>query len=107
MDRQAENTPKSVIVVGAGAVGVCCGLMLRKKGLEVTIVDRLPPGEACSYGNAGVLAAWACVPHALPGVLRKAPSWLLDPLGPLVVRWRSLPRLLPWLRDFVASAHPA
>ena len=33
-----------VIVIGAGIVGTCCALELRKKGLEVTLVDPVPAG---------------------------------------------------------------
>ena len=31
---------------------------------------------------------------------------LLDPLGPLVVRWRYLHRIAPWLARFVRAARP-
>lgn len=35
-------------------------------------------------------------PQGLPGVIRHVPGWLLDPLGPVAVRWPYLPRLVPW-----------
>jgi D-amino-acid dehydrogenase len=31
------------------------------------------------------------------------PHWLADPLGPLAIRWRYLPRLLPWLTRFLRA----
>ena len=31
---------------------------------------------------------------------------LMDPTSPLAVRWRYLPRLLPWLWRFIQSAQP-
>ncbi|MDQ0590105.1 D-amino-acid dehydrogenase [Variovorax paradoxus] len=43
------------------------------------------------------------VPPALPGAWRKVPGWLADPLGPLALRWRYLPRALPWLLRYLAS----
>ncbi len=46
-------------------------------------------------------------PLARPGVLKQVPGWLLDPVGPLAVRFRDLPALTPWLLRFVASATPA
>jgi D-amino-acid dehydrogenase len=46
------------------------------------------------------------LPLAEPGMLLKVPGWMLDPLGPLVVRWRHLPGLLPWLLRFVAASRP-
>ena len=45
-----------VIVIGAGIVGVSTALRARRHGLDVTLIDRLPPGDATSFGNAGVLA---------------------------------------------------
>ena len=94
------------IVVGAGIVGVACALELRRRGLEVTLVDRLEPGEACSFGNAGILASGSCTPVAMPGLARKLPRLLLDSKGPLAVRWRHLPTLAPWLLRFVRASAP-
>ena len=96
-----------VIVIGAGIVGTCCALELRKKGFEVTLVDRVPPGESCSFGNAGVLASWSCVPLSMPGTLAKVPRWLFDPEGPLSIRPAYLPRLAPWLLRFLQAGRAA
>ncbi|MDP6331527.1 MAG: FAD-binding oxidoreductase, partial [SAR324 cluster bacterium] len=38
-----------------------------------------------------------------PGVISKVPKWLLDPEGPLYIRMRYLPHLLPWLFRFVKA----
>jgi D-amino-acid dehydrogenase len=38
-----------------------------------------------------------------PGIWRKVPGWLTDPLGPLAIRWNYLPRLLPWLLRFLRA----
>ncbi len=96
-----------VIVIGAGIVGTCCALELRKQGFEVTLVDPVPPGESCSFGNAGVLAAWACVPASMPGTIAKVPRWLFDPEGPLAIRPAYLPRLAPWLLRFLGAGRAA
>lgn len=66
-------------------------------GHRVSFVDPRPPGEACSFGNAGSLSPSACLPVGMPGNWKKVPGWLLDPLGPLTVRWQYLPTVLPWL----------
>ena len=39
----------------------------------------------------------------MPGVISKVPKWLLDPEGPLYIRMRYLPHLLPWLFRFVKA----
>lgn len=96
------NEPRTV-VIGAGIVGVCCAAFLQRQGRRVVIVDRLPPGEATSFGNAGSLSWSSCVPIAVPGLLSQVPGWLLRRDGPLTVRWRHLPRLTPWLWRFVRA----
>jgi D-amino-acid dehydrogenase len=93
-------------VLGAGTVGVCCALYLQRAGHKVTLIDRLPPARGCSYGNGGLIQTGAVVPIATPGVLRKVPRMLLDPDQPLVIRWRYLPSLAPYLARFVGAARP-
>ncbi|MBI3145368.1 MAG: FAD-dependent oxidoreductase [Pseudogulbenkiania sp.] len=95
-----------VIVVGAGIVGIASALQLRLAGCEVTLIDRGEPAMETSYGNAGAFAVSDVIPLAEPGVLRKVPGWMLDPLGPLALRWRYLPTLAPWLARFVAASRP-
>ena len=92
-----------VAVIGAGIVGVCCALQLQRDGHRVTIIDPHPPGTQTSFGNAGAISAQSCIPMAGPSTLRQVPTWLLDPLGPLAIRWSHLPRALPWLMRFVAA----
>jgi D-amino-acid dehydrogenase len=88
---------RHVVVVGAGIVGICTAIELRRRGLDVTVLDRLEPGQGCSYGNAGILAAHGVVPVGLPGAGAQLPRMLFDPESPLALRWGSLPRTLPWL----------
>jgi len=98
--------PRHVAVIGAGIVGVCTALYLQRDGHRVTLIDRLGPGEGTSKGNAAVIAAESCVPVATPGILWRVPGMLMDPLGPLAIRWRYLPKLAPWLWEFVKASSP-
>jgi len=86
-----------IAVIGTGIVGVCTAAWLQRDGHRVTFIDPLGPGEACSFGNAGSLSPSACLPVGMPGIWKRVPDWLLDPLGPLTVRWRYAPVVLPWL----------
>lgn len=90
-----------VVVVGGGFVGLCSALHLLARGAAVTLIDPGDPERAASYGNAGQLAVGEVVPISGPGVLSDVPRWLLDPLGPLAIRWTYLPRLVPWLLRFL------
>ena len=98
--------PGPVVVIGAGIVGLACATYLQRDGRKVVVVDPGGPGEGASYGNAGGLNGSSIVPVAMPGVLGKVPQWLLDPEGPLSIRWRYLPQLLPWLYRFVRAGRP-
>jgi glycine/D-amino acid oxidase-like deaminating enzyme len=99
-----SNPVLPIAVIGAGVVGLSTALYLRRSGRNVTIFDPLPPPGGASYGNAGMISADTAVPIALPGMLRKVPSWLTDPLGPLAVRPSYFPKALPWLMRWIAAS---
>ncbi|WP_295376456.1 FAD-binding oxidoreductase [uncultured Pseudacidovorax sp.] len=86
-----------IAVIGTGIVGSCTAAWLQRDGHRITFVDPREAGEACSFGNAGSLSPSACLPVGMPGMWKKVPRWLLDPLGPLTVRWAYAPVVLPWL----------
>ena len=98
---------RHVTVIGAGVVGACTALALRREGYAVTLIERGDPGMGTSYGNAGMLSVTSCVPLASPGILWRVPHLLRDPLGPLAIDWRYLPKLAPWLIRFVMASRPA
>lgn len=59
----------SVIVLGAGMVGVSVALHLRRRGRDVTLIDRQGPGEGASFGNGGLIQREAVYPHPFPRAL--------------------------------------
>jgi glycine/D-amino acid oxidase-like deaminating enzyme len=91
------------IVIGAGVAGLSTALYLQRAGVAVAVIDPLGPAGGASFGNAGLLSPDTAVPIALPGMLRKVPEWLTDPLGPLSVRPSYFPRALPWLLRWIES----
>ena len=97
---------KKITIIGAGIVGVATASYLRRDGHDVTIVDMRPPGEYCSFGNAGILSPGSCVPLAAPGIHWKVPGYLSDPMGPLTIRWGYLPKAAPWFLRFLAASRP-
>ncbi|MEM0945938.1 MAG: FAD-dependent oxidoreductase [Pseudomonadota bacterium] len=95
-----------VTIAGAGIVGVSTGIWLKRlSDADVTIIDRLPPGEGTSHGNAGVLAACSVAPVTAPGLARKAPRMLMNRDFPLFMRWGYFPKLAPWLMKYLANAN--
>ncbi|MDG2237822.1 MAG: FAD-dependent oxidoreductase [Arenicellales bacterium] len=99
-----EAYRSDITVIGAGIIGICCALRLAEKGLQVALVDRNNPAEGASHGNAGVISSWACVPQSLPGQWKKIPGWIIDPAGPIALRWSYAPRMFNWLLRFLDSA---
>ena len=68
------------MVVGAGIVGICTALYLQDKGRQVTLVDRLAPGDGTSSGNAGIISVGSVHPEAMPGAWKEIPHMLLLPI---------------------------
>lgn len=91
------------LVIGAGVVGLSTALYLQRSGVQVVVLDPLGPAGGASFGNAGMLSPDTSTPIAMPGMLRKIPGWLRDPLGPLAVRPSYFPRALPWLLQWVKA----
>jgi D-amino-acid dehydrogenase len=91
---------KHCLVIGAGIVGASCAWHLQKSGLQVTLVDYELPGQSCSFGNAACIATSGVVPFSFPGLFKKVPGWLFDPLGPMSIRLRDFPSMLPWFWHF-------
>ncbi len=105
-ETNARLNSRHVVVIGACIVGVCSALALLRAGFRVTLLERDAPGQGASFGNGAVIGEEAVIPVATPGILRRVPGMLLDPLGPLALRWSYLPRIAPWLLRFAAASRP-
>lgn len=94
-----------VVVIGAGIVGAFAAVEALRDGHQVTIVEPEQSGgeQAASYGNGAWITEGTLLPISMPGLWRKIPGYLLDPLGPFAIRWTYLPALLPWLLRFVRA----
>jgi len=89
-----------VVVIGAGIVGVMAALYLQESGRAVLLLDRDEVAAGASAGNAGILAFPEIIPIPSPGIMWKAPKWLLDPLGPLSLPPAYALSIAPWLWRF-------
>jgi D-amino-acid dehydrogenase len=95
----------SVVIVGAGIVGLCAADALVRRGAAVTVVDRgAPERDGASFGNAGLIVPSHVVPLAAPGVLGQGLKWMLDPESPFFVQPRLDLELVRWGWRFVRSA---
>jgi D-amino-acid dehydrogenase len=92
-----------VVIVGGGAIGVCCAYELAQRGVEVMLLER---GEelaaGASFGNAGLLCPSHSAPIANPASVRNGLRWMLRPDSPFYLRPR--PAVAPWLARFVKAS---
>jgi len=100
-------TDKTVIVVGAGMVGVCAALELQARGAQVTLIDRRPPGQETSYGNAGIIARASLIPLNNPGLWAELPKLLGNRSAPLRYSWSFMLRNPGWAIGFLRRARMA
>jgi len=73
---------------------------LQASGQTVAVLDRTGVAAEASQGNAGAFAFSDIVPLATPGIMRQAPKWLFDPLGPLSIPPAYALRIAPWMLRF-------
>jgi len=97
----------SVLVVGAGVIGLACALRIAREGRRVILVDRDEPGRGTSFGNAGHIATEQVFPLASPEVVRGSLRYLLDRESPLRIRPAYALAILPWLARFAWASRPA
>lgn len=95
------------IVIGSGIIGAMSAFYLQGDGRSVTLIESGEIARGASCGNAGILAFPEIFPIAAPGIMRKAPKWLLDPLGPLSLPPAYALQMLPWLWRFWRASAPA
>ena len=103
MAAEKNGSTPDVTILGAGIVGITTALSLTERGFKVALIDRNPPAEGASYGNAGSLSPWSCVPQSMPGLWKSIPGWLLDPEGPVALRTGYAIKFLPWAIKFFQS----
>lgn len=98
--------PASVIVLGAGMVGVSVALHLRRRGHDVLLVDRQEPGLGASFGNGGLIQREAVHPHPFPRdmseIMRIARNKSID----AYYHWGALPGLATPLLRYWWNSEP-
>ncbi|MFL9903641.1 FAD-binding oxidoreductase [Paraburkholderia fungorum] len=97
---------KTVAVIGGGMVGACIARYLQRDGHNVIVLDPNEPGDGASFGNAGCFNPSSLVPIAGPDTFKQVPGYLMDPLGPLSIRWSYLLQVTPWLIRYGLAGVP-
>ncbi|WP_315764893.1 MULTISPECIES: FAD-dependent oxidoreductase [unclassified Bradyrhizobium] len=107
MTGEANEQAADVVVLGAGIVGTSTAYAIRERGFSVVLVDRKPPGEETSYGNAGILSSASILPLNKPSLFKALPSYLTNQNAAL--RWNPAWTLRnpDWVLRFLANAAPS
>jgi D-amino-acid dehydrogenase len=88
-----------VVIIGAGAVGLCSAYYLAGAGADVTVLDARDVGGGASRRNAGWIVPSMSGPVPAPGVVLKSLRWMLQRDSPLYIR----PSLDPAFIRFITS----
>ena len=96
---------KTIIVIGAGIVGVSTAIWLQRSGFKVTIIDQKGPATGASHGNAGILAASSIIPVPNPSLIKKLPFYLLSKDSPVFFKMSYLPQIFPFLMSYLSKSN--
>ncbi len=97
----------TVVVLGAGAVGVATAWYLSKAGHAVTVVERQEAAALeTSWGNGGVIHASEVEPWSQPGMPLKIMKWLGKENAPLLLRYGAIPHMWRWGLAFARNCTP-
>jgi D-amino-acid dehydrogenase len=101
-----SQAPRTVVVVGAGIVGLSTAWFLQSEGVEVTVVDRTGVAAGSSRGNAGWLSPALTLPLAEPALLASGVRTMLKSSSPVYLPLAADPSLLRFLAGFVRQCSP-
>lgn len=97
---------QTVLVAGAGVIGLAAAYFLSAEGLQVTVVDQGQPGSGCSYGNMGWVCPSLSEPLPSPGIVRSSLAGMLDGSGPLYIKPAEGLHMAPWVLNFWRASSP-
>ena len=90
------SSPKSAVVIGAGVAGLCCAYHLRKRELDVVVVESNRVGSGASWGNGGWICPAQAGPLPEPGLTLYGIRSLFDADSSLYVKPGNWGELIPW-----------
>lgn len=97
---------KHIVIVGGGVIGLSVAHFCSRRGLRVTVVERLPASrDGCSFGNAGMICPSHFVPLAAPGMVALGLKWMWNPKSPFYIKPRLDADLLSWAFQFWRAAN--
>ena len=95
-----------VIVIGAGIIGTSIAWHLQKNNFQVLLIDKKPPGEETSYGNAGIITREAVNTKPFPRSFTQISRLLPNRSTDIRYRWSAIYRLQRPLLQYWINSSP-
>ena len=95
------------VVLGGGIVGVSIAVHLQKRGRSVALVDRKPPGNETSFGNAGLIQREGVYPYAFPRALSALLKYSRNTALDVRYHPNAMLKLAPFLGRYWHNSHPS
>ena len=96
----AHSADGSVVIVGAGIIGLACAHYLAADGYKVTVLDKGTIAGACSHGNCGHILPSHILPLNAPGAIKTAIFSLFDKNAPFRVKPQFNTPFWNWMFQF-------
>lgn len=96
----AHPADGSVVIIGAGIIGLACAHYLVADGHKVTVLDKDTIAGACSSGNCGHIIPSHILPLNAPGAIKTAFLSLFDKSASFRVRPQFNLPFLNWMFQF-------
>jgi len=96
-----HDLKKTIVIVGAGIMGISSALNLIRRGCDVTIIEKEIDGQSASFGNASWLSSPSITPVLTPGAIFKIPKMLFSRDGPLFLKFPQTLKIMPWLIKYL------
>jgi len=101
------NRKTETLIIGGGAIGICCAYYLHQLGRSVTVIEKGGICSGSSHGNAGLIVPSHSIPLAAPGVIAQGIKWMFDPESPFYIKPRLDRDFLSWLWKFRGACNEA
>nr|WKF62123.1 D-amino acid dehydrogenase [Paraburkholderia busanensis] len=95
------------VVLGAGIVGVCTAVHLQQRGRQVALIDRKPPGNETSFGNAGLIQREGVYPYAFPRGVGALLRYALNRSPDVRYHADAIFKVAPFLFQYWRNSDPA
>ncbi|AJC20549.1 NAD(P)/FAD-dependent oxidoreductase [Pandoraea pulmonicola] len=95
------------LVLGAGIVGVSVAVHLQRRGMSVALIDRKPPGNETSFGNAGLIQREGVYPYAFPRDIATLLRYARNDATDVRYHVSAMPTAAPFLARYWYHSEPS